>query len=671
MKEPRASKLLLPLAATAMLLVTAATDARAGDKVAALVKDLSAKDESVRLNAALELGKLGKPAVEPVAAALADKDADTRYYAVWALGLLGPDARDKTPDVIKLLRDADAHVRRKAIYSLGRIGPAQDAVPALIRVFADDDPDLRAAAEDACARFGKAAVPALIKAAESAERPLRFHGILTLGRIGPDAGDALPVLTVLLNGKDQRLAFEAAAALAKLGKQSLPALTAALNSDNHHLRHDAVEAIAKIEGREAIVALVDALKSPYADVRWRAAQGLGQQQVNDKLVIMSLAEALTKDPDAEVRSQSVHALARFGPNARPAAEALKGALADQHPQVRQLAVYALFDAKLDAAVAVREHFKNPDVRVRVNVASAALARLDRDHPEAIEVLTAALEEKDGELRRQAAFSLAGAFHAPGKTVDVLAEALKNGKPRVREQAVDHLARLGEAAEKALPALTAALKDEEPRVRRAACNALARSTVELKAAMTALVPALKDEDAEVRLQALLAVWHRVGAEGFPHYVEAMKDPDGSVRSLAVDRVASSKKAGPELLPQLRDLALNDKQQSTRYGATIALGHMGAEAVPALVELLPVKNGDIQRTVMVALQQHGAKSRAAVPGLVAILKETGHQYRWLAAQTLGTIGSDAKDAVAALKDAARDQDEMVRSEAEKALRLIEKK
>src|SRR5262249_48539004 len=160
---------------------------------------------------------------------------------------------------------------------------------------------------------------------------LRFHATRALGEIGPDAGDALPVLTALLHGRDQRVAYEASRALAKLGKQALPALAAALKSDDHHVRHDAVEAIGQVQGRDAILALVDGLKSPQADLRRRAALVLGGLQVTDKLVVLSLAESLEKDSSPEVRAEAAHALSRYGVHARPAAAALSGALADNDP----------------------------------------------------------------------------------------------------------------------------------------------------------------------------------------------------------------------------------------------------------------------------------------------------------------------------------------------------
>src|SRR5262245_53113303 len=77
-KGPPTMKTLVTFAAAVALLTAASTiplaHAADNDKAAALVKDLSSKDESVRLNAALALGKLGKDAVGPVSAALTDSD---------------------------------------------------------------------------------------------------------------------------------------------------------------------------------------------------------------------------------------------------------------------------------------------------------------------------------------------------------------------------------------------------------------------------------------------------------------------------------------------------------------------------------------------------------------------------------------------------------------------
>src|SRR5262245_34349908 len=50
-----------------------------------IVDALSAKDEDMRLNAAIALGKIGKAAVSPLRETLRKGDEDARFYAIWAL----------------------------------------------------------------------------------------------------------------------------------------------------------------------------------------------------------------------------------------------------------------------------------------------------------------------------------------------------------------------------------------------------------------------------------------------------------------------------------------------------------------------------------------------------------------------------------------------------------
>src|SRR5262245_25732733 len=52
--------------------------------VPGLIDALLAKDEDLKLNAAIALGKIGKPAVAPLQELLSSKDDDARFYAIWA-----------------------------------------------------------------------------------------------------------------------------------------------------------------------------------------------------------------------------------------------------------------------------------------------------------------------------------------------------------------------------------------------------------------------------------------------------------------------------------------------------------------------------------------------------------------------------------------------------------
>ena len=54
--------------------------------VPALIDALQTKDEDLRLNAAIALGKIGKAGVAPLGEMLSSPDVDTRFYAIWAIG---------------------------------------------------------------------------------------------------------------------------------------------------------------------------------------------------------------------------------------------------------------------------------------------------------------------------------------------------------------------------------------------------------------------------------------------------------------------------------------------------------------------------------------------------------------------------------------------------------
>jgi HEAT repeat protein len=514
-------------------------------------------------------------------------------------------------------------------------------------------------------------VPALQEALKSSEARVRLHAAHALGAIGTDAKDALPDLADLLKDKDEGVTAAAAGSLAKLGKMSLPALTEALKSDNAAVRRQAIEAVGKVEGTEAVTVLVDALKSPQADVRQNAVRVLGGLRINDKLVVLSLAEVLKKDEDDQARYQAAYALQLLGAGARPAAPALTQALADKNPQVCQTAFFALSAVQVDPVKAIEEHLKSPDLRLRMNVAVMTLQYIRTDHPEALKILADALQEKDNEVRFRAAISLAQVGRAPGETVAVLTEALKDKNASVRVQAVNALAQLGKQAEKALPALVAALKDSDAGVRRQACWAVGNLQADAKETLTALVGILKDDDAGVRQQALHSLWNRFREEGAPHYIEALKDKDPNVRSTAVYYVSYCRAVNKKYVATFLELAKTDASVNVRQAAAQALTATGEDGLPGLVELLAQKDANIQRTAMYGLQQHGAKAKAAVPALIDIVKGSDVNLRWLAAQTLGAIGPDAKEAIPALTEAANDANQAVKVHAQQALQRIDKK
>ncbi|HEY7686020.1 MAG TPA: HEAT repeat domain-containing protein [Gemmatimonadales bacterium] len=101
--------------------------------IPALTKQLDHTDERVRKQVALALAKIGtRGAAEPLRRVLRDKSADVRRQA--ALGVGGRKASALAmPLVVALEEEKDPEVVRELIFALGRIG-SPDAVQALIKI---------------------------------------------------------------------------------------------------------------------------------------------------------------------------------------------------------------------------------------------------------------------------------------------------------------------------------------------------------------------------------------------------------------------------------------------------------------------------------------------------------------------------------------------------------
>src|SRR5947209_445182 len=84
----------------------------------------------------------GNAAVPELKAPLTSGDEDVRYYALSAVGWIGPDAREVAPQVIASLNHKSESVRRKAAYALGAIAaePA-DAIAGLVKLLGDGNGD--------------------------------------------------------------------------------------------------------------------------------------------------------------------------------------------------------------------------------------------------------------------------------------------------------------------------------------------------------------------------------------------------------------------------------------------------------------------------------------------------------------------------------------------------
>jgi HEAT repeat protein len=255
--------------------------------VPSLVRSLQDPDRAARAKAILQLGLIGAPgdgAVEALLPMLRDKDVELRLAAFCALAQIGWDAKG-VPALAEALKDADPILRRAAVRELGKLGPPAKAAlsdlagrlakvegadrvevaEALLRIDPADqaggaflgglleDPkatkDTRLRAADSLELCGATAVPLLIRVMKDADRDLRINLAQRLGRMGPVAKAAIPVLTqIVADDASGTVRMRAAEALPKLGpeaKSALPALKAALADPRLAGRKEVLAALAE------------------------------------------------------------------------------------------------------------------------------------------------------------------------------------------------------------------------------------------------------------------------------------------------------------------------------------------------------------------------------------------------------------------------------------------
>jgi len=249
----------------------------------------------------------------------------------------------------------------------------------------------------------------------------------------------------------------------------------------------------------------------------------------------------------------------------------------------------------------------------------------------------------------------------------LIQALMDESVRVREAAADALAESGPQAVDAVPALLQALKNEERdwALRQAASDALGAIGSE---AVPALIEALADEDEQVRRAAAGALRDMgpQAGDAIPALIQTLRDKD-----VSMDAASALGEIGPQAIPALVE-AVDDRDAQVRRGAILALGFIGPEAKEAAPLIIQALEGDAEWLVRSgaanALGWIKPDASEAVPALVQALEDESEYVRSAAADALGEFGAQARDAIPALIEALGDEYSGLRSSAARALRDV---
>jgi HEAT repeat protein len=180
-----------------------------------------------------------------------------------------------------------------------------------------------------------------------------------------------------------------------------------LIDNNARVRLEAHDALVSI-GSPAVPALIEVLKNPDCNIRWRAAWVLGDMASEANAAVGALAEAL-QDEDAQVRMYAALALGEIGKAAKLAVPPLMAALQDREEYVRIYAASALRRLGTEAKVAVpslMNALKDKNPRVRKN-AALALGAMGSEATSAVGDVIPLLQDNEYYVRYGAVKGLAG------------------------------------------------------------------------------------------------------------------------------------------------------------------------------------------------------------------------------------------------------------------------
>lgn len=415
-----------------------------------------------------------------------------RAVAASALGQLRSHDPEILRGLIAALYSRDRNVSGPAVMALNRYGPALDNALDDWLLFA-----FRQNAVENSYSFGfshnsgslfrslqQSALPSLMVCLSDSRDIVRDNALLHLGELGPLAKPAVPLLRLIV-----------------------------ANRRNEYLRAKAASVLSKITGDDAaaIVLLVQSLQLPVnqSGVWTTAAESLAKFGSRAKPAVPALIEILTGErekldglshyrgpafPLFHVRAVAAETLGRIGPDAKEAI-----------PPLLAAAKLRFSDPEQDLQAAI--------LRVR---AARALARIDPNNPQTIQVIRAGFLEKS---------------IGDHQTLQMLT--------------AETIAELGPAAKDAVPELIVLLRSKDSEAARQSAIALGAIGPDATDAANALVEALAHPHSSVAWDAARAL----GAMGpkanavLPKMRTALQTSDGSLKDLLSEAIRKIEQDSP--------------------------------------------------------------------------------------------------------------------------------
>jgi HEAT repeat protein len=256
---------------------------------------------------------------------------------------------------------------------------------------------------------------------------------------------------------------------------------------------------------------------------------------------------------------------------------------------------------------------------------------------------------------------------------------------VRASAIDVLAQFGPTAKDYLPQILGLRKDKNAAVRTSVMTALFRIKPESNELVPILLAGLDDDDKAVRFRSvgLLGGMEGLARQAVPKLLARVDGKDLEMRQEVVYALSRIGPGEPMVVDALLTLLREKDHPVLRTNAAAALGGVQgrkAEVATALLNAYAAEDvqdaqlkHDVRHSVLSALARIGGDAKDAAPALVKIVDNhrIERDLRARAAEALGKIGACTDSVVAALTNAAIDDDSLVSQAATDALKELKPK
>ncbi len=574
------------------------------------------------------------------------ENVDVRRAAAAKLRFSSKEAQLKAlPLLIELLeKEKDGQVRLAVLDTVTVLGPdAAPAVSALVHTLKTDyggqgkeelHQDYRAAL--ALAAIGKPAVEALHGLLKERKESVRAEVVMGLGRIGPDAGIAVPDLAVMLGDKSERIRREASLALGHIGKASIGPLIEAAASPNEVIRARAMDSFGcfLIPTDEVRAAVIKGASDASSMVRAAAVKALARLALDDEVLISILDENL-RQKDEPVRLAAVNFIVERRELLPKMSPHLIKLLAGNDDGVARHAAYLLGMIGPHSAPELLKALGEKETRV--DQIAAALAHIGRP---ILELLTQSLQAPEPRVRQAAALAL-GQIRplAPG-TAQKLALGLADPDREVKTAFLTAIGNLGRRAGECVPAVRSMLHDDSADVRLKAVEILAQSAPRNEQLLGDLTSLLNDSDGRVQCRAIDIVRSLgpLGRKALPEVIAKLSSAVPEVRLAAAEMIGSHGQAAVEAVPGLSSL-LEDASPRIRTTAAQTLGKLGKVSQPAfprLTPLLEAEQPEVREAAALALGSLELDPEALRPPLSKALHDKKLEVRRAAMRSIQRLG-----------------------------------